>query len=115
MCSWLDTIARNAAIDLARVRSRRPADALKDDVTDPASVAGEVELRVILDRALDAIHALPQTLREPLLLSVVDQLSAPEIGARLNIAPATARQRITRARKALATCRQSGMSDAPAG
>lgn len=115
MCSWLDTIARNAAIDLARVRSRRPADALEGDLPDPTSVAVEVEMRLVLDQALVAIHALPQTLREPLLLSVVDQLSAAEIGARLAITPATARQRIARARKALATCRQAGMSDAPTG
>lgn len=105
MCSWLDTIARNAAIDLARVRSRRPADALEDDLPDPVSVAGEVEMRVILDQALEAIHALPQSQREPLLLTVVDQLSAPEIAERLNLAPATVRQRIARARKALVSCR----------
>ena len=106
MCSWLDTIARNAAVDLARVRSRRPADALEDDLPDTASVAGEVEMRVILDRALEAIRDLPQSQREPLLLTVVDQLSAPEIAERLNVAPATVRQRIARARKALATCRR---------
>ena len=115
MCSWLDTIARNAAIDLARGRSRRPADAIEEDPPDPADVAGGVEMRVILDRALAAIRDLPPSLREPLLLSVVDQLSAAEIGARLSITPATARQRITRARKALAGCRRAGTSESEAG
>ena len=111
MCAWLDTIARNATIDLARQRSRRPASELDDDMASMESVAGEVEMRVILDNALRALHELPENLREPLLLSAVEQLSAPQIAERLTITPATARQRIARARKALATCRVSGMSD----
>ena len=115
MCSWLDVIARNAAADLARQRARRPVAALDADLPDLAdgtSVAGDVEMRLILDGALDAIRGLPDSLREPLLLSVVDELPAPEIAERLGITPAAARQRISRARKSLAECRESGMSDA---
>ncbi len=111
MCSWLDTIARNAAIDLARQQSRRPVGPLDEDVSDPRSVVGEVEMRVVLDGALQALHGLPEQLREPLLMSVVDDLSAPQIAERLAITPASARQRIARARKALAGCRASGMSE----
>ena len=115
MCSWLDVIARNAAADLARQRARRPVAALDDDLPDLAAgtnVDSAVELRVLLDGALGAIRGLPDSLREPLLLSVVDELSAPEIAERLEISPAAARQRISRARKALAECRESGMSEA---
>lgn len=112
MCSWLDAIARNAAADLARQRARRPVAALDEDLPDDASVAADVEMRVILDGALDAIRGLPDSLREPLLLSVVDELSAPEIAERLGITPAAARQRISRARKSLGECRESGMSHA---
>lgn len=112
MCSWLDAIARNAAADLARQRARRPVAALDADLPDGASVAADVEMRVILDGALGAIQGLPDSLREPLLLSVVDELSAPEIAVRLGITPAAARQRISRARKSLAECRESGMSEA---
>ena len=111
MCSWLDAIARNAAADLARSRSRRPVGTLDEHVADETNVAGEVEMRVLLDGALGAIHGLPDSLREPLLLSVVDELSAPEIAERLDITPAAARQRISRARKTLAECRTSGMSE----
>lgn len=113
MCSWLDVIARNAAIDLVRQQSRRPVQGLDDDRSDQRSLAGEVEMRVILDGALHALHELPENLREPLLLSVVDDLSAPQIAERLGIAPATVRQRIARARKALSSCRASGMGDSP--
>ncbi|MCE4027167.1 RNA polymerase sigma factor [Microbacterium sp. Au-Mic1] len=111
MCSWLDAIARNAAIDLARLRLRRPESMLPQDVRDEQDVSGEVEMRVILDGALEALRGLPEALREPLLLNVVDQLSATEIAERLGITPVTARQRIARARKALNSCRRSGMSE----
>lgn len=111
MCSWLDTIARNAASDLARQQARRRTDAVDDDPVGPTDVADEVEMRRILDGALQAIHALPAELREPLLLSAVDGLSATEIGERLQVTPAAARQRISRARRSLATCRRAGMSE----
>jgi RNA polymerase sigma factor (sigma-70 family) len=111
MCSWLDAIARNVVIDLARQRGRRPVDELDDDLPDEVSVAAQVEVRVILDGALAAVHALPDALREPLLLAVVDGLSTAEVADRLGIEPATARQRISRARKALNGCRRSGMED----
>lgn len=111
MCSWLDAIARNAATDLARQRSKRPIATLDDDTPDAQNVVRDVEMRVILDSALKALHGLPALLREPLILATVDELSTHEIAERLGIKPATVRQRITRARKALAACRRSGMSE----
>ncbi|MFF2372149.1 RNA polymerase sigma factor [Agromyces sp. NPDC058110] len=117
MCSWLDTIARNAAIDLARQRMRRPSIALEAgaEVADPVNVSQSVETRVILDAAVQAINALPESLRRPLLMSVADEMPAAEIAERLGISIDTARQRIARARKALAGCRESGMSAASVG
>lgn len=111
LCSWLDTIARNVAIDLARQRSRRPVAEFDPDEPDGVSVAAQVEVRVILDRALEAVRALPESLREPLLLTVVDGLTAAQVADRLGIEPAAARQRISRARKAMNGCRRSGMEE----
>ena len=111
MCSWLDAIARNAAIDLARQRARRADAALDEETPGQESVAGAVEIRMILDGALAALHALPESLREPLLLTVVDGLSTGEVAERLGIEPAAARQRISRARKAMNACRRSGMGE----
>jgi RNA polymerase sigma-70 factor (ECF subfamily) len=110
MCSWLDAIARNAATDLARQTGRRPTDELDETVPDNSNVADEAAMRHILDGALQAIRALPENLRDPLLLSVVDELSATEIAEKLDASPAAIRQRISRARKSLAACRVSGMS-----
>ena len=109
LCSWLDAIARNAAIDLARLRARRPDAPLDEEAASDLDVADTVEIRAFLDGALAALHALPASLREPLLLSVVDGLTTAEVAERLGIAPATARQRISRARRALGACRRSGM------
>jgi RNA polymerase sigma-70 factor (ECF subfamily) len=111
MCSWLDVIARNAATDFARHMIRRPADELDEDIPDISNVADEAVMRQLLDGALQAIHSLPTGLRDPLLLNVVDGLSAIEIAERLNTSPAAIRQRITRARKSLSACKHSGMSE----
>ncbi|WEK62043.1 MAG: sigma-70 family RNA polymerase sigma factor [Candidatus Microbacterium colombiense] len=109
LCSWLDTIARHVAIDLARRRARRPEAPLDDETPAPGSVIHTAEIRVFLDGALSAIHDLPESLRTPLLLTVVDGLSAVQIADRLGIEPAAARQRIARARKAMTACRRTGM------
>lgn len=111
LCSWLDTIARNVAIDLARRRARHPESELDESAPDGGSVANEVEVRVLLDGALAALKELPDSLRTPLLLTVVDGLSTAEVAERLGIEPAAARQRISRARKAMGACRESGMGD----
>ncbi|WP_231391891.1 RNA polymerase sigma factor [Arthrobacter sp. 35W] len=101
MCAWLDRIARNAAIDLARQQARSSLVPLDESFEDPRSVRREVEIRETLDGALRAIQDLPATLREPLVLSVAERLTAPEIADRLQISAAAARQRISRARKRL--------------
>lgn len=110
MCSWLDMIARNAATDLARQTLRRPADELDEEVPDISDVADEAATRQVLEGALQAIRALPASLRDPLLLSAVDGLSTIEIAEKLDVTPAAIRQRITRARKSLSVCKDSGMS-----
>ena len=111
LCSWLDAIARNVAIDLARHRARHPESVWDEALPDQENVAGAVEIRVLLDGALSALRALPDSLRTPLLLTVVDGLSTAEVAERLGIEPAAARQRISRARKAMGACRKSGMGE----
>ncbi|MGA7203560.1 MAG: RNA polymerase sigma factor [Specibacter sp.] len=101
MCSWLDKIAQNTAIDLARQRARALVTPLDETIEDPKNVYREIEIREILDCALRAIQDLPQSLREPLILSVAEELTAPEIADRLQISAAAVRQRISRARKRL--------------
>ncbi|MDQ1205820.1 sigma-70 family RNA polymerase sigma factor [Microbacterium sp. SORGH_AS_0862] len=112
MCSWLDAIARNAAYDLARQRRRHPVVPIADDRSDDADTALDVETRLLLAGALAAINDLPDELRRPLLLSVVDGLSSTQIAEQLGLTAAAARQRVARARKALGACRRAGMEEA---
>ena len=58
-----------------------------------------------LERVLAALEALPETLREPLVLYAQGGLSYEEISAQLNIPMATVKVRIFRARQKLETIR----------
>lgn len=103
LCAWLDAVARSVVTDSARRCHRRP---LHDDIDDldveaPRRVEDEVEARERLRAARAAIAVLPRTLRETLLLRVVDELSAAEIAERLDISVLAVRQRLSRARRML--------------
>lgn len=101
LCAWLDTIARNTVIDAQR--GRRPVlVALDDVIADPNDVVADVEIRAALDEALVHINALPDGLRVPFLLTVIEGRSAAEVAAILHISPVTVRQRVARARRAIA-------------
>ena len=99
MCAWLDVIARRVAIDLSR--ARRVEVEPDADLRSPQDVEGETDVCRRLSLTLRAIRDLPAELREPLILSVVEDRSAPEIAAELGLTPATVRQRISRGRRIL--------------
>lgn len=105
VCAWVDTIARNTAVD--HLRSRRFTESLDDDAVAEASAAagsleGQVGARVELQAVLRAIGELPEPLRTPLVLSAIEERSGAEIAQLLGVAPAVVRQRIRRARLRLA-------------
>lgn len=104
VCAWVDAIARNTAVD--HLRARREALPLGDDA-DPRLAApaadAQLDVRAQLRAALRAIEQLPDSLRTPLVLSAVDGRSGDEIARLLGIAPALVRQRISRARRRLAS------------
>lgn len=101
MCAWIDSIARRTAIDLHRARRDDLGEVLCDRLEGPHDLEAEAVTCERLSAALRAIRDLPEELRVPLTLSVVDDKSAPEIAAQLGLTPAAVRQRIARARKAL--------------
>lgn len=102
MCSWLDVIARRTAIDLHRRTPPVDGEVECERLRAAQDVEREVETQARLAAALRSIRALPPELREPLLMNAVDGLSAGEIAERLGISAAAVRQRVSRARKALA-------------
>jgi RNA polymerase sigma-70 factor (ECF subfamily) len=104
--SWLFGIARRRAI------SAFHADLGRSDVGDDVLggvAAGEeseperiVVARAEMDEVVAAIGRLPPHHREVLLLSCVEQMSGPEIGALLGVPVGTVKSRLSLARKSLA-------------
>jgi RNA polymerase sigma-70 factor (ECF subfamily) len=107
--TWLARIAWRVAIDRSRQRSRRSEVSIEDDAgqeavelvsSDPAADATVQGMR--LDAALEKmIAALPTKLREPLILSTVEEMSPREVAATLKINEAAVRSRVFRARQIL--------------
>ncbi|QDV07211.1 RNA polymerase sigma factor [Planctomycetes bacterium Poly30] len=95
---WLGTVARRRASRVrARVRARTDAEAL---AATPETVQGEPSThdRLALHRELaEAIAALDPADRDLIVWRYFDERDAAWIGARLDVAPATARKRISRA------------------
>lgn len=97
---YLVAIARNEWRKMLVKRGReRP---LKVDTAAPGESG---ESRADLQRALAALSALPEDLREPLVLYAEGGLSYEEIAAQLNITLATVKIRIYRARQRLESYR----------
>ena len=73
--------------------------ALPPDILAPVSLTEEA--RIDLQRTLKALAALPEDLREPLVLYAQGGLSYEEVGAQLGISLAAVKIRIFRARQKL--------------
>ena len=102
---WLLGIARNVARESARrneveTRARRrlglPTDLAEEDGF--AAVEGRLSPSAALT---DALETLPDHEREARELRVVDELAYPDVAARLNVRPAAARLRVSRALRRL--------------
>jgi RNA polymerase sigma-70 factor (ECF subfamily) len=105
--TWLMGIALRASLDWLKARERstlpfsglgpdRPIDALlsRDD-GDPAGDADERR------RLMAAVDALPDTLRQAVMLYYYDDLNYRELGQLLGVSAATINARLTRARTLL--------------
>lgn len=94
---WVYRIAGNVARDRFRRESRR-VDTVEIDTERAASDSVDPMSGVDLERA---IASLPDTLREAFLLGAVQGLDHNEVAEALDITPANARRRISRARAQL--------------
>jgi len=106
--TWLARIAWRVAVDRSRQRGRTREIAL-DDPEKPIPEAASsdapadetlhgAELIAALERV---IAALPEKLREPLILSTIEEMSPREVAATLGINEAAVRSRVFRARQIL--------------
>ena len=101
--AFLARVVWRAALDR---RASRPVG-LEDETADlrlpdtrpsPALAAEENDERALLQQLIDA---LPDELRQPLLLSAMDELSSREIGEVMGLPEGTVRTRLMRARSQL--------------
>lgn len=106
--TWLARIAWRVAVD----RSKKRRWAREIPLDDPGKPVAEVASSEIpADEAVQAtqlgiaveklIAALPTKLREPLILSTVEEISPREVAATLGINEAAVRSRVFRARQIL--------------
>lgn len=104
--SWLFTVAHNlwrshrrwAWLDRERLRFGMGA------WTDPPPLPDELhQAEVTIDQVDQALATLSPTLREVAVLVIVEEWTPAEVASRLGLAPEAVRQRLARARRAIAT------------
>lgn len=108
LAAWLFTVARNEFLSYRRRAAARPAEStnLDDDHPAYATHARNPERDAVASRELErldvALASLPEAHREVLLLVAVEGLEADRACAVLGLKPDALRQRLSRARAALA-------------
>jgi RNA polymerase sigma-70 factor, ECF subfamily len=105
--TWSYRVATNACLDELRRRGRRPLTGLDAEVVDiTAARAGSAPplADTVVDRSTidEALAALPEEFRAPVVLRDQLGLDYAEIAAVLEIPAGTVRSRISRGRSALA-------------
>jgi RNA polymerase sigma-70 factor, ECF subfamily len=106
--TWLARIAWRVAVDRGRQHSRQREVPLEDpekpveEVASADALADETVLGKQIGGQLEKlIAALPEKLREPLVLSALEEMSPREVAATLGINEAAVRSRVFRARQIL--------------
>ena len=106
--TWLARIAWRVAVDRNKQHGRRREIPLENPGQPPMDVASSetaadervqgVQVGAVLEKL---IEALPEKLRQPLILSTIEEMSPREVAAVLGINEAAVRSRVFRARQIL--------------
>jgi RNA polymerase sigma factor (sigma-70 family) len=106
--TWLARIAWRVAVDRSRQRGRTREIPLEDPEKPIAEVASSdtpadqtlqgAQISAALEKM---IAALPEKLRQPLILSTIEEMSPREVAVTLGISEAAVRSRVFRARQIL--------------
>jgi RNA polymerase sigma-70 factor, ECF subfamily len=103
--TWLARIAWRVAVDRSRRRGRRQE--VEFDEEAPAEMSAEAPVYEMVRGSQVSgwleklIAALPRKLREPLILSTLEEMSPAQVAATLGISEAAVRSRVFRARRLL--------------
>lgn len=95
---WLYRIARNAALNLARVPQGEP---IPDELTEPDELDDVIQRRERLDRMVGAVRALPASQRQVIVRHAFDGDSHETIAADLGVSTGAIRMLAHRARGTL--------------
>jgi RNA polymerase sigma-70 factor (ECF subfamily) len=115
--AWLFTIAHRRVVDARRQAARQVAAASLDELQETASSAttpgadDAYDDRVAGQRALDLVAALPDSMREAVLLRVVADLSVAETAAVMGVSAANVRVLVHRGLRRL----EQQLTGEPAG
>jgi RNA polymerase sigma-70 factor, ECF subfamily len=97
--TWLARIAWRVAVDRSKQRARKREIALEDSPEPQANeTAYGTQMGAVLEKL---VAALPVKLRQPLILSAIEELSPRDIGSALGINETAVRSRLFRARQIL--------------
>lgn len=100
--AWLARVAWRLALDRRKARAGAAGAPLPAEVASPAPGAErEMAAREEMTRLRALIAALPPALREPLQLTVLEELETADVARILGISPAAVRRRLMRAREIL--------------
>jgi RNA polymerase sigma-70 factor (ECF subfamily) len=106
--TWLARIAWRVAVDRSRQRGHMREIPLDDPQKPVAEVASSeipadatVQGAQVSAAVEKMIAALPEKLRQPLILSTIEEMSPKDVGATLGINEAAVRSRVFRARQIL--------------
>ena len=100
--TWLTRLVINEVLMYLRKKKRLPKQTeLKSDHTEVAEISEEELQHFSGKEVLKLIQKLPAGYKEILCLYSIDGYNHEEIGTALNIAPATSRSQLSRARKQL--------------
>jgi RNA polymerase sigma-70 factor (ECF subfamily) len=101
--TWLFALARNAAIDRIRWRSRHRAESIESvaEVVAPSGTAEEVSAREIGDQIAAAVAKLSEDQKTTIILSEYHGLSYAEIAGVMRCSEKSVESRLYRARQTL--------------
>jgi RNA polymerase sigma-70 factor, ECF subfamily len=106
--TWLYRIKVNHCLNHRRAGKRHDGDVAIDDAApDTAALTVPADADVALDRAADvtrvraAVASLSETLRQPLVMRELDEMSYEEIATALGLSLSAVKMRILRARQEL--------------
>ena len=104
--AWLARTAWRLALDRRRQtesisleEAAGVVEALRAAGRSAEEVAGQAQMLALVERL---IASLPKELRDPLILSTIDEMTSVEIGELLGVPEGSVRERISRARNLLA-------------